>query len=140
MPGLGFFVLMTFTWPLLGGHLVQVLSGAAKAAGFARRIYSAFLLSGSVGVAFIAQDAEEALGHGARQLIICALAALTALAQVLLEPISRLYLACTSPVPRLYLACISPVSRLYRAGAARAGALRPRRLAPARRRRHAGLG
>ena len=110
MPGLGFFVLMTFTWPLLGGHLVQVLSGAAKAAGFARRIYSAFLLSGSVGVAFIAQDAEEALGHGARQLIICALAALTALAQVLLEPISRLYLACTSPVPRLYLACISPVS------------------------------
>ena len=70
MPGLGFFVLMTFTWPLLGGHLVQVLSGAAKAAGFARRIYSAFLLSGGVGVAFIAQDAEEALGHGARQLII----------------------------------------------------------------------
>jgi len=56
MPGLGFFVLMTFTWPLLGGHLVQVLSGAAKAAGFARRIYSAFLLSGSVGVAFIAQE------------------------------------------------------------------------------------
>ena len=86
MPGLGFFVLMTFTWPLLGGHLVQVLSGAAKAAGFARRIYSAFLLSGGVGVAFIAQDAEEALGHGTRQLIICALAALTALAQVLLEP------------------------------------------------------
>ena len=56
MPGLGFFVLMTFTWPLLGAHLVQVLSGAAKAAGFARRIYSAFLLSGGVGVAFIAQD------------------------------------------------------------------------------------
>jgi len=23
MPGLGFFVLMTFAWPLLGGHLVQ---------------------------------------------------------------------------------------------------------------------
>ena len=87
-------------------HPVQVLSGAAKAAGFARRIYSAFLLSGGVGVAFIAQDAEEALGHGARQLIICALAALVALAQVLLEPISRMYLACTSPISRLYLACI----------------------------------
>ena len=26
MPGLGFFVLMTFAWPLLGGHLLQVLS------------------------------------------------------------------------------------------------------------------
>ena len=86
-----------------------MLSGAAKAAGFARRIYAAFLLSGGVGVAFIAQDAEEALGHGARQLIICALAALTALAQVLLAPISRLYLACTSPVSRLYLACIAQV-------------------------------
>ena len=85
LPGLDFFVLMTFTWPLLGCHLLQVLSGAAKAAGFARRIYAAFSIGGLVGAVFIAQDLLP-MGEEARFLTICSLAALTAAAQVLLEP------------------------------------------------------
>jgi len=83
--GLDFFVLMTFTWPLLGCHLLQVLSGAAKAAGFTRRIYAAFVMGGLVGAVFIAQDLLP-MGEEARFVTICSLAALTAAAQVLLEP------------------------------------------------------
>ena len=77
VPGLDFFVLMTFTWPLLGCHLLTVLTGAAKAVGFRRRIFGGFALCGGVGAAFILQD-QLTLTEPTRYALVCALAALTA--------------------------------------------------------------
>ena len=85
VPGLDFFVLMTFTWPLLGCHLLTVLTGAAKAVGFRRRIFGGFALCGGVGAAFILQD-QLTLTEPTRYALVCALAALTAAAQVMLAP------------------------------------------------------
>jgi hypothetical protein len=85
LPDLDFLILITFTWPLLGSHLLQVFTGAAKAAGFSRRIFAAFGLNALVGVAFLVQDVLP-LNLDGRRAIIMTLAALVALAQVLLEP------------------------------------------------------
>ena len=85
LPELSFVLLIMFTWPLLGCHVMQVVSGAAKAAGFSRRIYAAFGINALVGVAFLLQDALS-LTLGTRRTVMMLLAALVAAAQVLLEP------------------------------------------------------
>ena len=68
---------MTFTWPLLGCHIIQVVSGLAKAAGFSRRILLAFGVNALVGVAFLLQDFFS-LETGARRGVMMLLAALCA--------------------------------------------------------------
>ena len=85
LPDLSSLILITFTWPLLCCHVINVLSGAAKAAGFSRRIYAAFILNALVGVAFLAQEAVP-LAPNSRRAIMAILAALVAIAQLLLEP------------------------------------------------------
>ena len=85
IPDLSFLVLMTFTWPLLLCHVIQVLSGAAKAAGYSRRVQTAFALSTLVAVAFLIQDATS-LSLQARKAVFMLLAACVAFTQVLLEP------------------------------------------------------
>ena len=95
MPGLDFIVLLTFTWFLLAAHVVNILSGAAQAAGFVRRIFGAFCLTGLIGLAFLLQDLAT-ISTATRQTLICVLAALTAVAQILLEP-ALFGLAATLP-------------------------------------------
>mmetsp|Transcript_31641 Transcript_31641/g.58135 ORF Transcript_31641/g.58135 Transcript_31641/m.58135 type:complete len:432 (-) Transcript_31641:58-1353(-) len=85
MPGLSYFLLLTFSWPLLGCHLLNILSGAAKAAGLSRRVYAAYILNALTGVAFIVQDLLS-LSVGLRYSLIMCLGAVTAVSQVLLEP------------------------------------------------------
>jgi hypothetical protein len=85
LPDLSFLVLMMFTWPLLGCHCAQVLSGLAKAAGFTRRIHLALGINTCVGLAFLVQDAIPMQPEGRRVAFMC-LAACVAASQILLEP------------------------------------------------------
>ena len=81
----GFLNIMAFSWPLFALHIFNVLSGAAKAAGFSRRIYAAFAISAAIGVVFVLQNGLS-MRLSTRRTVILVLAATMAVAQVLLEP------------------------------------------------------